>query len=92
MIRRYDLTRSDNYVETGKVSYVCSGSGNLTVVTGFPVTSARVSFATLPIDSTNPPFTTPRIYVASYTGDGFVVDYENIPVDPGYIEFEYSCQ
>jgi len=92
MIRRYDLTRSDNYFESSKISYVCSGSGSISVVTGFPVTTARVSFATLPIDSATPPFTTPRIYVDSYTDDGFIVNYEDIPVDPGYIEFEYSCQ
>jgi hypothetical protein len=35
----------------GKISYVCSGRGSLTVVTGFPVTRARVSFATLPISA-----------------------------------------
>ena len=92
MIRRYDLTRSDNYFESGKVSLICSGSGSYPVTTLFPVTTARVSFSTLPIDSATPPFAMPRIYVNSYTDDGFIVNYEDIPVDPGYIEFEYSCQ
>jgi hypothetical protein len=49
MIRRYDLTRSDNYVDTDKISYVCSGSGTYNVITGFPVKSALVTFSTLPI-------------------------------------------
>jgi len=48
MRRRYDLTRSDNYPYTGKISYVCSGSGSLFVYTGFPIKSAMVSWATYP--------------------------------------------
>lgn len=48
MIRRYDLRRSDNYLYTGKISYVCSGSGNLFVYTGFPVTRATVSWTVYP--------------------------------------------
>lgn len=104
MIRRYDQRLSDNYMYTGRVSYVCSGSGTLTVVTGFPVASARVSFATLPLyDMVNSSSSSsssedypageslPRIYVSSYTDTGFVVTYENIPSEVGYIEFEYSA-
>jgi hypothetical protein len=106
MQRRYDMSRSDNYQVTGLVSYVCSGSGTLAVVTGFPVISARVSFATLPlppceIESSSSSSSSedypagndlPRIYVSSYNSTGFVVTYENIPSHVGYIEFEYSCQ
>jgi len=105
MRRRYDLRLSDNYMYTDKVSYICSGSGTLTVVTGFPVTSARVAFSTLPLSpcelesssssSSSEDFPAgddlPRIYVSSYTATGFVVTFENIPADVGYIEFEYSA-
>lgn len=105
MRRRYDLRLSDNAMVTGKVSYVCSGSGTLTVVVGFPVTGARVSFSTLPLSFNEPESSSsssssedypaggdlPRIYVSSYTDTGFVVTYENIPSDVGYIEFEYSA-
>lgn len=48
MQRRYDLRRSDNYMYTGKISYVCSGSGQIYVYTGFPVTRAMVSWTTYP--------------------------------------------
>jgi len=112
------MARSDNYPYTGKVTYVCSGSGTINVVVGFPVTSAMVTFATLPLEievpptfsssstssfdsssssdnsnstsSDNPPIKDlPRIYVSSYLSTGFVVTYEGIPEDVGYIEFTY---
>ena len=49
MQRRYDLRRSDNYMYTGRVTHACYGTGSLRVDTYFPVTSATVSWATLPI-------------------------------------------
>ena len=136
MIRRYDLRRSDNYPYNARISYICSGSGTLTVVTGFPVTSAIVTFSTLPLThyedesmSSSSSSTTsesslsndsysslssnssssssgtqsshsetsgaisglPRIYVSGYTTDGFIVAYEHIPEEVGYIEFSYSA-
>lgn len=116
MRRRYDLRRSDNFMYTDKVSYVCSGNGTLKVVTGFPVTSATVAFATIPWESVDGDYsssssssfdsssgssetagggdtfaTLPRIYVSSYEDDGFVVSYEGIPEDVGFIEFNYSA-
>jgi len=107
MRRRYDLNRSDNYPVTGRVSYVCSGSGTILVPTGFPVTSATVAFATLPLETSVTPTMSsssssssegepygeplPRIYVSSYTSTGFVVSYEGIPEDVGYVEFSYSA-
>lgn len=48
MQRRYDLRRSDNYMYTGRVSYVCVGSGTLFVYTGFPVMRAIVSWVVYP--------------------------------------------
>lgn len=62
MKRRYDLRRSDNYMYSGKVSYLCSGSGTLYVYTGFQVTSATVSFATIPCDAS--------IYYSSSSSSG----------------------
>jgi len=101
MRKRYDLRRSDNYMVTGRVSYVCSGSGTITVVTGFTTMRATVSFATIPWPTSAGNMssssensgeawpTLPRIYVSSYTDDGFIVSYEGIPEDIGYIEFDY---
>ena len=106
MRRRYDLSRSDNYPETCRVrvSYVCSGSGTIPVVLGFPVMRATVSFATIPwpdypgdysssssssSEDSETAVTLPRAYVSSYTSTGFVVTYEGIPEDIGYIEFDY---
>ena len=103
MRRRYDLRRSDNYMYTGKYSYVCSGSGTLNIITGFPVTRATVAFATIPCSSGEiyssssssssegePSAECPRIYVSSYLENGFVVTYEGIPEDIGFIDFNYS--
>lgn len=101
MRKRYDLTRSDNYPLSDTVSYVCSGDGELTVVTGFPVKSATVSFATLPIALENDVASSssssseavsselPRLFVSAYTATGFTVSYENIPASVGFIEFNY---
>ena len=122
MIRRYDLRRSDNYMYTGRISYICSGKGTLTVYTGFPVTRATVSFATIPTihgeeettssssdtvssssvssgstgyssesSTSDIIYIAPRIYVSSYTDTGFVVTYEDIPPEVGYIEFSFNA-
>jgi hypothetical protein len=103
MRKRYDLRRSDNYMVTGRVSYVASGSGSLTVVTGFPVMRATVSFATIPLPTTAGGMSSssessgeeypnlPRVYVSGYTDTGFTVAFEGIPEDIGYIEFDYSA-
>ena len=131
MRRRYDMRKSDNYLYTGRVSYICSGTGEITVVVGFPVMRSTVAFATIPwpdidrgwssssssssstssgfsessesagnysssssssTDQPEPIATLPRIYVASYTSTGFIVAYEGIPEDIGYIEFNYACE
>ena len=106
MRKRYDLRRSDNYMMAGRVSYVCSGSGTITVVLGVPVTRASLSFATIPWPNTSGDYssssessgsgggettTLPRVYVSSYTETGFIVAYEGIPEDTGYLEFDYSA-
>lgn len=107
MRRRYDLRRSDNYMFTGRVStVVTTTSGTITVVTGFSVMRATVSFATIPCDGGEPSIWSsssssssegseyvpcPRIYVSSYTSTGFVVTYEGISLDVGYVEFNYSA-
>ena len=191
MKRRYDLRRSDNYPVVGKISYTCTGDGTFNVLLGFPVKSAMISWASVPVyepvmssssesssssssvdsssslsssssssseihsssssssssvdsssssssvssyssssssvdsnstsssssvDSSsssssssslgssssssssssvlNPwpgPFNLPRVYVLSYLENGFVVKYENIPEEIGYIEINYSA-
>lgn len=107
MRRRYNLKRSDNFMVTGRVSYVTlTSSGTIKVYTGFPVTKATVAFATIPwpdihgTDSSSsssssegevPSVSLPRIYVLSYESDGFVIAYEGIPESIGYIEFNYSA-
>ena len=111
------MTRSDNYPYTGRITYLCSGSGSVNIITGFPVVSAIVTFATLPLKSDVPSvhsssstssldsssessgssytsFPTedlPRIYVSGYLATGFVVSYDGISEDVGYIEFTYSA-
>lgn len=100
MIRRYDLTRSDNVPYSGKIAYVCSGAGTFKVYTGFQVSSAMVSFAAIPISysdmssSSSEDYTDimpPKVYVYSYEDDGFIIAYENIPDDLGYIEVNYTA-
>ena len=103
MRKRYDLRRSDNYMATGRISYAGSGSGYITILTGFPVMRATVSFSTIPVETTAGLNSSSsessgdewpnlaRIYVSGYTDNGFVVSYEGIPEDIGYIEFQYSA-
>ena len=105
MKKRYDLSRSDNYMFTGLESHVCSGSGTIAVTTGFPVKSASVAFSTIPCAYSEPSgyssssssssegedYSLPRVYVSSYTLTGFIVAYAGIPEDIGYIEFTYSA-
>lgn len=143
MIRRYDLRRSDNYLYTGRVSYICSGHGTINVYTGFPVMRATVSWVSYPFaqdeemssssessssslsesisssestsssskssfsDSSSSSSSSsfgitstssiteiqglPRLYVSGYTATGFIVTYENIPPQVGYIEFSYNA-
>ena len=105
MRKRYDLERSDNYMVSNRVSLVISESdGTVKFVTGFPVKSATVSFATIPCQTVNNYSSSsssggggdetsdlPRIYVSSYESDGFVVTYEGMPEGIGYIEFNYAA-
>lgn len=49
MIRRYDLTRSDNYPRTGRKAYPCSGNGDLFVTTNFPVKSVLITWSSIPL-------------------------------------------
>lgn len=105
MRRRYDLERSDNFMFTGRVSQVVSTTnGTIKVVTGFPVTSATVSFAVIPWpsggDSSSssssseidiPETNLPRILVSSFESDGFVVTFENIPEAIGFVEFNFAA-
>lgn len=107
MRRRYNLRRSDNFMVTGRVSYVTlTSSGTIKIYTGFAVARATVGFATIPwpdvpytdssssSSSSEDDYSTldlPRIYVSSYESDGFVVSYEGIPESIGYIEFNYSA-
>ncbi len=103
MRKRYDLRRSDNYPLTNTISYPASGDGTVPVVTGFPVKSATVAFATLPIvtevesqsssssSSAEAHSNLPRIFVSGYNTTGFVVTYENIPASVGFIEFNYQA-
>jgi len=48
MIRRYDLARSDNIPYAGRKAYACSGSGYISILTGFPVSSATITWSSLP--------------------------------------------
>lgn len=48
MRRRYDLERSDNIPYVGKKAYTCTGSGLITINTGFPVRAAAITWSSLP--------------------------------------------
>jgi len=85
MIRRYDMRRSDNSQFVGTIRYPCSGSGEIKIHTGFPVHSAIVT----PVDV--PPGGRVWVDIASFGEKGFVVVYEEIPPDVGYIEFTYMA-
>jgi hypothetical protein len=45
MIRRYDLTRSDNLPYTGRMTHQCQGNGDVFINTGFKVASSIVTWA-----------------------------------------------
>ena len=82
MIKRYDLTKSDNYILSEKELVSISAlSGTFDITTGFPVKTAMVTFATLP--------TTGRMYVSAYLDDGFSVAYEDLPIGSTSIEINY---
>ena len=49
MIRRYNLKRSDNYPYTGRKAYNGSGNGYIDIDCGFPVTSAAITWASIPV-------------------------------------------
>jgi len=86
MIRRYDMSRSDNAPFTGKITYPCeSGAGRIFVYTGFAVSSAIVAPVGLPSGA--------RLFVDTSFGkeSGFDVTYENMPIGSSRIEFSFQA-
>ncbi|TRZ82909.1 hypothetical protein D4R86_01150, partial [bacterium] len=60
---------------------------------GPPVSSSSSSSVSdaVTTTTTTPPWILPRLYVSSYTTTGFIVRYENIREDIGYIDFIYHA-
>jgi hypothetical protein len=65
MIRRYDLRRSDNFPFVGRKSYRCTGDGYLNISTGFPVTSAIITWSSVPIFNYNDEFSSSSLSSSS---------------------------
>jgi len=84
MIKRYDMTRSDNFPVNTMGQMSCSGSGRFFVYTGFPVSSAILTPVSLPEGAS--------LYVdfSSFGKDGFDVIYENVPEEAGGVEYSYA--
>ena len=85
MIRRYDMTRSDNFPVVGNLRYPCQGNGEIKVWLGFRPQSVVVVPVDVPVGA--------RVYSdpERREANGFVVQYENVPEQPGFIEFTYTA-
>lgn len=85
MIRRYDMTRSDNFPFAGKMRYPCSGDGEFYVYAAFPVQTALVTPIGLPGAA--------KLYANGRTDKtGFWVSYSDVPEELGYVEFSFIAQ
>ena len=84
MIRRYDMSRSDNFPVCGTMETVCiKTDGEFFVYTGFPVKSAIVIPITIPQGA--------EIYPSDNFchKDGFGVIFRNVP-ENSVIKFSYQ--
>jgi len=87
MIRRYDMTRSDNAPVGASCMMPChQGNGSFVVYTGFMVSSAIVTPVNVPDGC--------RLFVdvSSFGKDNFRVFYENIPKGVKSVEFYFVAQ
>jgi hypothetical protein len=79
--------------ESSTSSSSSSSSSSQTESTSSSSSSANSSSSSSSSSEAWPyPFDLPRIYVYSYLSNGFQVKFENIPADPGYIDFSYYAQ
>jgi len=87
MIRRYDMSRSDNITFSGRIAFPCidKPAGRFFVYTGFPVSSAIVTPVNLPEGV--------RLFVdTSFSKEnGFEVMYDNVPEDVGGLEIMFQA-
>lgn len=85
MIRRYDMSRSDNFPVCSIMEYLCEEeSGKIFIYTGFPVKSAILSVIKTPQNSEI------FIDINFYQKDGFYIFYNNIPKNT-VIKFSYQA-
>jgi len=87
MIRRYNMSRSDNAPVGSRCMMPCKeGDGSFFVYTGFLVTSAVVTPVGVPAG------TTLVVDPSSFSKDGFRVIYEGVPSDVKMVEFYFVAQ
>lgn len=84
MIRRYNISRSDNYPVSGSITHFCNDSGTIKITTGFPVKSAIVSFATIPCTGGTAYFTSSSSSESSSSSSGPVFFLSGIVYAYGY--------
>lgn len=68
------------------MKHACHGEGELFVYTGFPVQSVVIVPIGLGSDSEL------KARVDESSTSGFYVEYSNIPVTPGMIQFSFTAQ
>ena len=76
MIRRYDLTRSDNYPATGIFTTIISGTGTFKVLTNFPTASAVITSTKT---YSNPGSASTSLYLKEYLLDDGAMNFSFIP-------------
>ena len=87
MIRRYDMTRSDNApVNSRCMMPVSKGSGHFWVHTSMNVRAVTISPVSIPEGSML------EVDHSSIGGKGFRVFYSNIPDDGMFVEFSFVMQ
>lgn len=86
MIRRYDMSRSDNFLVCATIEFMCFyESGKFFVYTGFKVKSVIVSVVS------SSPGTEIEVDHSSFDSDGFYVLYRKAVV-PSVIKLSYQAQ
>jgi len=69
-----------------------SSSSSSSIDSSSSSSSTSTSSSSLSSNAWKGPFNAPRIYVHQLLDNGFVVRYENIPEEMGYVEFSYYVQ
>jgi hypothetical protein len=93
MIRRINWKLGDNVPDSASLSLNVNGSGSIQIPTGFDTSSAIVAFSRTYMESVLDAYgQLGDVFIAvdSVNEDGFVLVYENVPVDIP-LEINYSA-